>query len=141
MGLTISSPNFSIDMGCGGFRNLRNKVAELIGKQIGEHYSYLDKEMFLSGLERKKFLDEYNKKLSEIADKYKISHWILDFLYAPDCNAKISFGKCKQIYKVIENYDDNILYGYCGRKDCAMFKDFKKIVKDCIDNKCNMEWF
>jgi hypothetical protein len=47
---------------------------------------------------------------------------------------------CEKIYEVIKDYDDNVLYGYAGRPDCAKFKDFKKIVKDCVDNKCSMTW-
>ena len=42
--------------------------------------------------------------------------------------------------KVIGNYDDNICYGYAGREDCAMFRDFKKILEDCAEHKCSMVW-
>ena len=35
---------------------------------------------------------------------------------------------------------DNICYGYAGRKDCAMFRDFKRILEDCAEHKCNMTW-
>lgn len=55
--------------------------------------------------------------------------------------AEISVEDCKAIWEVIKDYDTNVLYGYVGRPDCAKFKDFKNIVKDCIDNNCNMEWF
>ena len=140
MGVTIYSKNHSIDLGYGGFNNLRKKVAELTGIEIFNHYKELDKGMFLNGEARKKFFKDYNKKISEIEESQKIHPAILDFLYASDCEGKLTYGKCKQIYKVIKDYDDNILYGYSGRKDCAMFKDFKGIIKDCIDNKCAMEW-
>lgn len=138
--MTIESKNHSIDMGYGGFNNLRSKVAELTGEEIGNHYKKLDKGMFLYGEEREKFFEEYNKKISELADEFEIPHGILNFLYASDCDGKISSSKCKHIYKAIKDYDDNILYGYSGRADCAKFKDFKEIVKDCIDNKCSMKW-
>ena len=38
MGVTIESQNRSIDLGYGGFRNLRMKVAELTAQDIYEHY-------------------------------------------------------------------------------------------------------
>lgn len=38
------------------------------------------------------------------------------------------------------DYDDNVLYGYIGRPDCAKFRDFKAILQDCADNKCDMIW-
>lgn len=50
------------------------------------------------------------------------------------------YGACKEILKVIGDYDDNICYGYAGRSDCAMFRDFKAILQDCVDNKCDMVW-
>ena len=141
MGLTMKSKNYSIDMGYGGFGRLRLKIAELTGKEIEEHYKELDKGMFLFGAEKEVFFEKYNKRISELEEEFKIPSGILDFLYASDCEGKITVAKCKQIYKVIKDYDDDILYGYCGRSDCAKFKDFKQIVKDCIDNKCSMEWF
>lgn len=141
MGVTIESNKHSIDLGYVGFNRIRVKVAELTGPEIGELYKELDKGIYLPYKEKEEFFKEYNKKLSNLEEKIKISHGILDFLYESDCSGEISYEKCEQIYEVIKNYDDNILYGYVGREDCATFKDFKEIVKDCIDNKCSMEWF
>lgn len=85
--------------------------------------------------------EEYNSKIEMLSKEHNgEKDGILRFLYAPDIGAEISVDDCKEIYKVIKDYDDNVCYGYCGRKDCAMFKDFKNIVKECIDNNCNMEW-
>ena len=44
MGITISCKKTgrSIDMGCGGFNRLRNKVAELAGGPFAEHYISLN---------------------------------------------------------------------------------------------------
>ena len=141
MGVTVKSKDFSMGLGYGGFLRLRKKVAELTGKEIGEHYAYLEKGMFsINESERKKFLDQYNKKTTELAKTHKIPIGILEFLYSSDCNGSLAPSKCKQIYKIIKNYDDNILYGYAGKPDCAKFKDFKAIIKNCIDNKCSMKW-
>lgn len=30
--------------------------------------------------------------------------------------------------------------GVTTRKDCAMFRDFKAVLQDCVDNKCDMVW-
>lgn len=141
MGITMKSKNYSIDMGYFGFSGLRRKVANLAGEEIGLHYNHLYDGVFLFGEKKEKFFTEYNKKINELEKKFNIADGILDFLYASDCKAKISSKKCKQVYKIIKDYDDDVLYGYSGRKDCAKFKDFKKIVKDCIDSKCCMEWY
>lgn len=140
MGIILSSKNHSIDLGCMGFNRLRIKVAELTGEEIGEHYKKLSNAICLSGKEKKIFFDEYNKKISELADKHNIPHGILDFLYASDLEGEITYDKCEQIYKVIEDYDDKVLYGYIMQSNCAMFKDFKEIIKDCVNNKCSLEW-
>lgn len=142
MGVTIDSKNYSIDLGYGGFSRLRNKVAELAGPDIYEHYKYLDNGVSLYGEERTKFFEDYDRKIKELDEKYNgKKSKILDFLYECDCSGKMNITHCKAIWKEIEDYDDNILYGYSGRPDCAMFKDFKKIVKDCIDTKTIMKWY
>lgn len=139
MGVTIESKNHSIDLGFGGFYNLRAKVAELSDTDLGRHYRDLTDAPFFSG--REEFFKEYNKKITEIVNKNNIPDAIPDFIYQSDYDGEISPEQCQQIYEVIKNYDDNILYGYCERKDCAMFKDFKKIIKDCVENNCNMTWW
>lgn len=142
MGVTIESEHYSIDLGYGGFANIRMKVAELTAPDIFEHYKYLNKGMFLSGKERKEFFEEYDKKIMELDEKYqeKKSN-ILDFLYSCDAGAVMDYHHCIDIYEVIKDYDDNVLYGYVGRPDCVRFKDFKALVKDCVDTKTSMEWF
>ena len=141
MGVTIESKNHSMDLGYGGFYNLREKIAELTASDIYEHYKKLGDAPY-DEEKRKWFFEEYDSKISEISKKYRgEKDLILNFLYASDGNGTISVEACKAIYEVIKDYDDDILYGYIGKKDCARFRDFKEIVKDCIDNECEMEWF
>lgn len=125
MGVTIKSKSRSIDLGGGGFRRLRTKVAELAAPDIFEHYKKLGEGMWYPN--RKAFFKDYDEKIAELDKKYKgkMSD-ILDFLYDSDCDAEMDEDHCRSIYEVIKDYDDNILYGYAGRKDCAKFADFKK---------------
>ena len=142
MGVTIESKNRSIDMGYIGFNRLRTKVAELAAEDIGLHYKQLNESLRLFGNSRKEFFIIYDRKITELSEKYNgEKDGILHFLYASDCDGKMPVSICKEIYEVIKDYDDNIVYGYAGRHDCAKFKDFKELVKDCIDNDCEMEWF
>lgn len=139
MGVTIKSSKHSIDLGGGGFKRLRTKVAELAAPDIFEHYKKLDE--YLRSPNRKTFFEDYDAKIAELDKKYegKMSD-ILDFLYESDCNAEMDADHCRSIYEVIKDYDDDILYGYAGRKDCAKFADFKKIVKDGIDSGDGFSW-
>lgn len=142
MGITLESKNKSIDLGYVGFMNLRAKVAELAAEDIGEHYRKLTTAPMFGEEKRKKFFEDYNKKTNELDEKYNGEmNCILHFLYASDCEAEMELDVCEKLYEVIKDYDDDIAYGYYGRSDCAMFKDFKEIVKDCIDNQCSMKWW
>ena len=134
MGVTIESKNHYIDLGYGGFMCLRTKVAELAAPDIFEHYKKsIDGMRLYDENERKAFYKSYNAKIAELDRKYngRMSD-ILDFLYESDCSAEMDVSHCRSIYEVIKDYDDDISYGYSGRKDCAKFADFKKIVKDGI---------
>lgn len=144
MGVTIRCPKTwnSIDMGYGGFGRLRNKIAELIGGEFAEHYMLLSKPevMCLFGKCRETFFESYNKKTMPIIRKENVNIKVADFLYQSDCEGKIRYGACKELLKVIGDYDDDIIYGYCGRSDGAKFSDFVSILKDCVENKCDMIW-
>lgn len=141
MGVTIDSVNHSIDLGYGGFNNLRMTVAKLTAPDIHEHYEYLNKGMRLFGSQREEFFKEYDKKIIELDKKYNYEKSdVLDFLYASDCEGEMDTKHCKSIWEEIKDYDDENCYGYYGRPDCAKFKDFKEIVKDCIDTDTSMTW-
>lgn len=144
MGVTIccKKTRKSIDLGYAGFNNLRNKIGELVGGEFAKHYLLLSepKVMCLMGDKKKTFYELYDKKTMLIIEKERVSIKVVDFLYQSDCGGKIRYGACKEILKVIGDYDDNILYGYCGRDDCAKFSDFVSILKDCVENKCDMIW-
>lgn len=145
MGVTVSCKKSgrSIDLGYGGFFNLRNKVAELAGGPFAEHYSKLSDTgvVFLSGEEREKYFEAYDATTRKMVENKQADIKIVDFLLQSDCGGKIRYGACKNILKAIGDYDDDVLYGYCGRPDCAKFKDFKEILQDCVENKCDMVWY
>lgn len=137
MGLTIKCKkgNKSIDLGYGGFNRFRNKIAELAGGPFVEHY------ISLNPFGDKEYFDEFDRKTREILKNKQADIKVVDFLLQSDCGGSIRYGACKNILNAIGDYDDDILYGYCGRNDCAKFKDFKEILSECIDLKCDMVWY
>lgn len=142
MGITIWSKNREADCGCGGFRNLRQKVADLTSPEIGAFYRKLDDAPFF-GPRRTEFFEQYDKDLHVLNDKLKKEPKklrILDFLYQSDCEGKADVWTCRAIWEVIKDYDDDYCYGYAGRPDCMMWSDFKKIIQDCIETKTPMQW-
>ena len=143
MGVTIESKNKSIDMGYIGFRALRTTIAGLTELDIKKHYDDLTNGMHIfREEERKKFFQDYDEETEIIDKKYDYKYnKVLAFLYASDCNAELNVDVCKDLYEIIKDYNDDKVYGYSGREDCATFKDFKELVKDCIDNNSKMIWF
>lgn len=88
MGITIEGPHKSIDMGYGGFAQLRETVAELTAPDISEHYNYLLKNGFLMS---KSDFKKYDAKTEELDRKYGGKFTcILNFLYAADAGASVS---------------------------------------------------
>lgn len=137
MGVTIENKNRSIDMGYGGFYNLRKNIAGI--------YSIEFKNLY------EEWCRPYSKITNEEGNKILASFYerniltddddiVLDFLFASDCEGKISVKGCRRLYKIIKDYDDNICYGYIGRNDCAMFKDFKSLVEECAKNRIILKW-
>ena len=140
MGVTIRSPKNNIDMGYGGFQRLRLTIAKLCPKEITDHYEYLINNLFR--LSRNKVeSDLYDKETERLYSKYKNYNKVMNFLYAPDIDAQLSYGTAKQLLKVIGNYDDDVIYGYAGwGDDAARFADFKKILQDCVELKKPLKW-
>ena len=145
MGVSISCKKTgrTIDMGCGGFWNLRKKVSDLVGDEWAEHYRQLEeieRDYYFDSDARHKAYEKFDAKTLKLVSQKKVSVKIVDFLLQSDCGGSIRYGACKQILKVIGEYDDNICYGYAGRKDCAMFRDFKAILQDCVSTKSDLIW-
>ena len=141
MGLTIrcKKTGRAIDMGCGGFFNLRCEVAELCGKAIGDHYNAMRYAPFLSPA-REEYFTEYDRRTEQLVNDGTLDIKIADFLYQSDCEGRIRYGACKNLLKAIGDYDDDVIYGYAGWKHPAMFRDFVAILKDCVKNRCDMIW-
>lgn len=85
-------------------------------------------------------LKSYDDETERLIERKELLIKIADFLYQSDCEGEIRYGACKEILKVIGDYDNRVIYGYAGRENPARFKDFKGILKDCVDNKCFMVW-
>lgn len=129
-------------MGGGGFLRLRMKIADLVGEAFAEHYHKLEDPavMWLSGKECEEFFEEYDAETEKLIANGHVNIKVANFLYQSDCGGRIRYGACKKLLSVIGDYDDNILYGYAGRPDCAKFADFKRLLQECVENKCDLFW-
>lgn len=130
------------DMGYFGFQRFRNKVAYLCSEEFGKLDDEIEKFALRIPTDKEKaeFNEQINRKVENLILAQKISRKVVDFIFQSDCEGKIRYGACKEIYKHIKDYDDDICYGYAGRSDCAMFKDLKALIKECYDNKSDLVW-
>lgn len=65
---------------------------------------------------------------------------IVDFLLQSDMEGRIRYGACKNILKAIGDYDDDIFYGYVSHGDMSRFRQFRRILEDCVETKSDMVW-
>ena len=129
----------SIDLGYFGFANLRRKVAQLAGEPFASHYNGLFNAP-LMGKERTDYFNKFDARTEQLIESKQVSSKVASFCLQPDVGGRVGYGCCKELVKIIGDYDDDILYGYCGRPDCAKFADFKAILQDCADHKCDLIW-
>lgn len=132
MGITISSKRHSCDMGYGGFARLRNTVAEKISPAFHAHYLSLTAPAVLSlyGEERNAYYKTYDATTNEYMEQGVVTIEVANFLYQSDCDGKVDRKQAKELYELIKACDDNQVFGYFGRADCATMADLKKIFSD-----------
>lgn len=142
MGVTIKCKKTGreMDVGYFGFHKLRAKIAELVSPKVGKHYQMYDGIFSMTSSAKEHALKSYNDETERLIERKELSIKIADFLYQSDCGGKIHYGACKEILRVVGDYDNRVIYGYVGRENPAKFKDFKEILQDCVDNKCFMIW-
>ena len=86
--------------------------------------------------------EEYDRKTEELYIKYKKQYGkIINFLYAPDIEAKLTYGTAKQLLNLVKDYNNDVVYGYAGWGHGAMkFNDFKDILKDAVETRSYWGW-
>lgn len=119
--------------------HLRKKVAMLCNEEFGKHYDTITKAPTMQP-ERDTFFHEFDKMTAKLISEKKICVKIVDFCLQSDIQGRIHYGACKLIYDRIKDYDDHVCYGYAGQPNRFMFFDFKNLLKECIDNKCDLVW-
>lgn len=140
MGITISNHKRSIDMGSGGYLRLRAKISELLNcQEFSDIYAELlnpYKEKTSRGFETMQdYYEDHDNRAIAVCEAYKLDEEVINWLYSSDCGCSVSAKTCRHLWKIIKDYDDNVVYGYAARPDRAMFKDFKRIVQECAEER------
>lgn len=140
--ITCEGTERSMDLGYSGFARLRYKVAELAGEEWYNHYKDgTMKAMRLFGEERDALCREFDEKTQQLLDEKKVSPEIVDFCLQSDAEGTMEPEQCSVLLETIGDYNDEILYGYVGRKDCARFRDFKAILMASVETETPVKWW
>lgn len=143
MGLTIGcrKTGRSMDMGGGGFLRLRRKVAELAGGPFVPVYREVCAWYPGSNNETAEEFDaRIEKAVNEMLATKQADIKIVDFLLQSDMEGRIRYGACKNILRAIGDYDDDVFYGYVSHGDRAQFRQFRRILEDCVETKSDLVW-
>ena len=142
MGLTIrgewnGSPEY--DMGAISFFRLRRDTAYFIAKDFGDHYANMPTVICSEEDEA------YEKQTLKLCIKYRLKHRLLDFLYSPDTDYRLSPAKCKVVYDLIMSSgqveEHKTLYGYGARPEKALtMKKFADLLLECYNRKKYLSW-
>lgn len=125
---TTEKPYKNAPVGCGRPNKFKPISLEYLEEKLG---AFRESDVYeFSSVEAKEEIKHYREYVSkDYKDDFK------DLLKATE-----GHRFCDDWRNYIMSNYDNVLYGYIGRPDCAKFRDFKAILQDCVDNKCNMEW-
>ena len=139
MGVTIKATNstYNFDMGAGGFFDLRKNIAYALDPDFGRVYSdiihcHTSEEHIANDREAEHIINSKNLD-EEYVD-------VLDFLYASDCEGKITYKTCKKIYDIIKDIDfgnECFRYGAIVHND---YEEFKAFLKECYSHRRTMYW-
>lgn len=114
--------NHSLDMRNVDFLQIRRAIANAVDEDLG--LIYLDLLYCRSDAETEQNLKTKDEivEMKHLNDKYKD---VVEFLYMPDMDGKISSDTCRKVYDLLDD---------------AKYPEFKGLVKECVDNNMSLEW-
>lgn len=145
MGLTIKSPNSSIDVSYGGFYRLRSAIASMVSAEFGEAYDALFNRP--SEEEEKVISERLNRMISEYESVHGAKYdRVFEFLFAPDTGGVLSYGGCRTLQALILTSNSGewfnaLLIGYAGWEHPATGADFMRLLDECARERKALKWF
>lgn len=148
MSVSIKFPNFTLDCGYFGFKQLRDEMCKHV-KHKGFRFCVDEFNNRVFNL-KPDFLETLNKRINDIdfladegssADEKRYLKYFNNFIWASDCSANMTPNHAKSIWHYIKDAEEDFKFGYEGKKDCATFQQFKQGIKDCVDNDEGFEWY
>lgn len=140
--LTANNSSYSFYMGYFGFHALRRSIAEVIDPEFAQLYHEMLAGVFMEDR------IEAEKKLSKLLmdeDKFPEDiEPILDFLFQPDVEGKVSYKTCKKLYDLIQDVNfkgKSFMYGCYQNSEMSDYEMFKEFLKECYRYHRSMRWY
>lgn len=139
MGVCIDAKNSPVEL-WGSYRMmlvLRIKIAKSISTEFGEHYSKIV-DFWVHGR-----MDEFHQIGEDILLKQGFAaenRDVIDFLFGPDWDGKLTPKTCRKILKLIENDDEEVSFQYEYNSEGHDWKDFKDLLRYCCSHRVCMWW-
>jgi len=135
MGLTIKgsfkgSPSY--DGGYGTFFRLRANIAKAI---MGEDYPYYEEWSRTDDSTPKDRLHELCNKLRSYGETF------YEFMTASDCDGKLSYKQCLEIYNLIKDKPGDFSFGYDFYRRPCDEDDIKVLLKECYSHRARLLWY
>lgn len=132
MGICLKNKEYQMDMGYLSFGFLRQTIATVYDDILGNLYERLYSSH--SAKDRDLVID----KINEYLNFTNLDDDILEFLFSPDSEGKISYKVCRKLYKIVKSYDNNLRYGYVWANNS--FSYFKEMLYNCASKRRNLYW-
>ena len=122
-----------------GFIRLREKIASIYDEEFGKHYRKLKRIYYDIEGQTVAYL-KWFKTAERIIKRNKLENKdILDFLFKPNKKGKLKVNQIKNLYELIKDINSEVIFRfyYSSEND---FKDFKELLKECIERRDYLRW-
>lgn len=122
-----------------GFIRLREKIASIYNEEFGKHYKKLKGIYFNIEGQAAAYL-KWFKTAERIINKNKLENKdVLDFLLKPNKKGKLKVNQVKNLYELIKDVNSEVIFRFYYSSE-SDFRDFKELLKECIDRRVYLRW-
>ena len=120
---------------------LRCEVAKIHDEQLGLNGEFADfyAKQRDGIVEGKEWWDKYNEELHYMEHNLPLNPKVLDFLYASDCDAEMTYGCCHVLYDLLKDTEDDTDYGF--ENSPLTIPIFAQMCKEAWGNKSRLVWY
>lgn len=153
MGLTLKGDKKTLNVSYPGFFMLRKDLATLTDKDFGAAYGQLAEILQLPEDHKHLVMKHWNQTCNEAIKMYKlqadsnISDDFFGFFFAADSDGMLTVQGCKDLLAVVSQADSEDVKKFSMTElssrgsNTVTGQDFLDLIRDCVDNDTDLEWY